>query len=178
MIQVFFNRYPDALLSGSGDILHFAPEMQVRNLLQGEGRRCFSMDIAPEKLRPLTGPRFQADAQRLPLPDAVFDAAAVLHMLEHVDDDRAAISEIARVIKSGGKALIMVPFGMHLARTMEFGRGNERMFGHVRDYSPLDFSERLHGFQVQTFTPTDLLSPEEQRRFKIPGSQIIFLCTK
>ncbi len=179
MIQVFFDRRPEAFLPSGGRVLHFAPEMSVRNLLlRRAGNVCVSTDLAPDKLLPLTGARFRADAQALPLRDGMFDAIAMLHMLEHVDDDRRALREIRRVLKPGGQALIMVPFGMHLERTIEYGRGNEVMFGHVRDYSPKDFSARLEGFSFQSVTPGDLMTEEEQFRFGIPASQIIFLCEK
>ncbi|MBI2597474.1 class I SAM-dependent methyltransferase [Candidatus Daviesbacteria bacterium] len=50
-----------------------------------------------------------ADATHLPYKDNFFDAVFCLEMLEHVDYPRNIISEIKRVLKKGGYALILVP---------------------------------------------------------------------
>lgn len=43
-----------------------------------------------------------ADAQNLPFPEGSFDAVLAHHMLYHVPDKRAALSEIKRVLRGGG----------------------------------------------------------------------------
>ncbi|WP_438444546.1 MerR family transcriptional regulator [Gorillibacterium sp. sgz5001074] len=45
----------------------------------------------------------QADVQRLPYPDASFDAVLANHMLYHAEDREAAFRELHRVLKPGGK---------------------------------------------------------------------------
>jgi SAM-dependent methyltransferase len=50
----------------------------------------------------------EADAQRLPLPDACADAAMLVSMLHHVDDKPAAIAEAKRILKPGGRLVLMV----------------------------------------------------------------------
>ena len=49
------------------------------------------------------------DALRLPFPDATFDRVICAEVLEHVPDDRAAMAEIARVLRPGGTAAVTVP---------------------------------------------------------------------
>ncbi len=179
MTHLFLTARPPAFLKDGKRVLHFAPERHLRGFLDGPGAlRCVSADLAPEKLRLVGGPAFRTDIQCLPLPDATWDGLVCIHVLEHVDDDRRAVDELRRILKPGGQALIMVPFGMHLERTAEYGRGHEIMFGHVRDYSPRDFSERLGGFHFEEIRPSALFTREEQRRYGIPDSEIIYLCTK
>jgi ubiquinone/menaquinone biosynthesis C-methylase UbiE len=48
-----------------------------------------------------------ADATRLPLPDACFDAAISTQVLEYVPDVDAALAEIRRVLRPGGRAVIV-----------------------------------------------------------------------
>lgn len=48
-------------------------------------------------------------AERLPLRDSSFHYAACLEVLEHLDDDRAGMRELFRVIRPGGYALVAVP---------------------------------------------------------------------
>jgi ubiquinone/menaquinone biosynthesis C-methylase UbiE len=50
-----------------------------------------------------------ATADRLPFSDGEFDATLALDVIEHIEDDRAALKEIARVTKKGGYFFVMVP---------------------------------------------------------------------
>jgi SAM-dependent methyltransferase len=50
----------------------------------------------------------EADAQRLPLPDAGFDAVMLVSMLHHVEDPAAALAEAQRVLRPGGHLALMV----------------------------------------------------------------------
>jgi SAM-dependent methyltransferase len=56
-------------------------------------------------------PLLQFDLRDCPLPSQSFDAAVLLNVLEHIDDDQKALSEVARVLKPGGIAHIEVPSG-------------------------------------------------------------------
>ncbi len=50
-----------------------------------------------------------AACERLPFQDASFDVVFSHEVLEHVQDDRAACREMARVLRPGGRAVIFVP---------------------------------------------------------------------
>jgi ubiquinone/menaquinone biosynthesis C-methylase UbiE len=49
-----------------------------------------------------------ADLSRLPYPDACFDAIVCGWVLEHLPDPRPGLSELARVMRSGAKLLLLV----------------------------------------------------------------------
>jgi len=51
----------------------------------------------------------RADAQRLPFRDESFDVAVSIAVLQLIPDPAAALSEIARVLKPGGRLAVMVP---------------------------------------------------------------------
>jgi 2-polyprenyl-3-methyl-5-hydroxy-6-metoxy-1,4-benzoquinol methylase len=55
-------------------------------------------------LTPLHG-----DLTRIPLDTAALDGAFCMEVLEHVEDDRAAAAELARVVKPGGVLVVTVP---------------------------------------------------------------------
>ncbi len=53
-------------------------------------------------------PVLRADAQSLPFADASFDKVLCTGVLMHVDDDRAALSELVRVLRPGGTLLCSI----------------------------------------------------------------------
>ena len=50
-----------------------------------------------------------AAAENIPYPNSRFDTILSHEVLEHVNDDRAAIHEMVRVLKPGGRLVIFVP---------------------------------------------------------------------
>jgi 2-polyprenyl-3-methyl-5-hydroxy-6-metoxy-1,4-benzoquinol methylase len=51
----------------------------------------------------------RADINQVPLPDASYDVVIAHHVLEHVDNDRQAMSELFRLLRPGGLAVLSVP---------------------------------------------------------------------
>lgn len=49
------------------------------------------------------------DGTRLPFPDDTFDLVICSEVMEHIPDDAAAASELARVLKPGGRLAVTVP---------------------------------------------------------------------
>jgi len=59
------------------------------------------------------------DIQRMPFADKTFDVVLCNHVMEHVTDDRMAMTEVFRVLRPGGWALLQVPIALALDRTIE-----------------------------------------------------------
>lgn len=53
----------------------------------------------------------------MPFAGAAFDMVIANHVLEHVGDDLKAVSEVARVLKPGGCAVLQTPYSDKLERT-------------------------------------------------------------
>jgi SAM-dependent methyltransferase len=73
-------------------------------------------DYIPDPLYRLAGrmpnlPLLRFDLVKCPLPPASVDAVVLLNVLEHIEDDAGAVEQVARVLKSGGVAVIEVPAG-------------------------------------------------------------------
>ena len=71
-------------------------------------------DFSPEALqfcvtRGAPAALARADVRRLPFADGSFDVVTAMDIIEHIDDDKAAASEIFRVLKPGGRLLVTVP---------------------------------------------------------------------
>jgi SAM-dependent methyltransferase len=172
-----------ALLLSRGDLrghrlLHFAPEPvfdQVFARLPGVDRVTADL-YAPADLR--------LDITDMDLPDGSFDLILCSHVLEHVPDDRAAISELRRVLAAGGLCLVLTPYRPHrqtyedpsitapLDRMVAFGQQD-----HVRIYGN-DLPDRLRraGFEVEDRTPPELFDPEVVERCELDPSEHLFLC--
>src|ERR1044072_4730710 len=56
----------------------------------------------------------QGAAEKLPYEDGAFDLVTALDVVEHLDDDGAVLSEMRRVLRVGGRALLFVPAFMFL----------------------------------------------------------------
>src|SRR4029450_14114602 len=64
-----------------------------------------------------------------PFEDECFDAAVLGEVLEHVEDDRQALAEVARVLRPQGVLALSVPANPKL-----YGP-SDRWAGHVRRYT-------------------------------------------
>lgn len=87
----------------------------------------------------------QAPAEALPYEDDVFDMVLLHEVLEHVDDDRAALREAWRVSKPGGRIVVFVPNRWYPFETHGvFWRGRYH-FGNIPlvNYLPNRLRDRL-----------------------------------
>ena len=71
----------------------------------------------------------EADAQKLPFPDASFDFVCAWGCLMHMPETEQAISEMQRVLKPGGKMIAMMYHSnsVHLRYCIQLGRGILRL---------------------------------------------------
>jgi SAM-dependent methyltransferase len=147
-------------------ILHLAPELKLNSFLNRENK-IITADIEPGFYQ-FDFPSVQRqDLTQLTYGDNEFDVVIANHVLEHINNDRKAMQEIFRVLKSKGRAILQVPIGKRLATTLETSQPNlsdsERsmQFGqkdHVRIYALDDYCARLRtvGFTVSLLTSDTL----------------------
>jgi SAM-dependent methyltransferase len=71
---------------------------------------------------------------RLPFPPGEFDRVAVVDMLEHVEDERAFVAELARVTRPGGRLVVNTPHlrDTPLRRVRDRVGLTDEKHGHVR----------------------------------------------
>lgn len=77
--------------------------------LQDVAATCGAMHEAGELPDGDPGGPVQGDALRLPFPDDSFDRIVASEVLEHIPDDEAAIAELVRVLRPGGRIAVTVP---------------------------------------------------------------------
>lgn len=81
----------------------------------------------------------RAGAERLPFGEDSFDGIVALDLLEHLEDDRAAVAEAFRVLRPGGVLLVTVP-----AHPWLWG-SHDLAMGHVRRYDNKSMRALLQG---------------------------------
>jgi SAM-dependent methyltransferase len=172
-----------ALLLARGDLpgsrlLHFAPEPLFDPVFERlpEINRTTADLYAPADLK--------LDITDMDLPDGSFDLILCSHVLEHVPDDRAAMSELRRVLAPGGLCLVLTPYRSEvttyedasitapLDRMVAFGQQD-----HVRIYGS-DLSDRLRGagLEVEDQTPVELFDERVVNRSELDPGEHLFLC--
>lgn len=150
--------------------LVFAAEEALAPLWDSASLRIFRIDIKATRRAD-----FVADLTQLPIGGDSIDVLWCHHVLEHIEDDRAAIRELHRTMRPAtGELVVSVP--MKGAITREYGQANRKESGHWRMYGD-DFVDRLEqsGFTVEAISPN--LSPGDFERFGLIREQY-YLCKK
>ena len=141
-----FNTWPlvSSLLPRSQRQLEIAPGLRPRMPIEGTHLVDISVP-ALATLRARGASVMLALVSSLPFASASFDLVCTLDIIEHVDDDDAALSEIARVAAPGAVLLLSAP--LHQSRWTAF----DDFVGHRRRYEPLDLITKLahHGLSVE-----------------------------
>ena len=147
-----------------GSVLHMAPEPRLRQFIM-------NFDLATYVQGDLFPPHEsiqRIDMQKIPFPDETFDMVICNHILEHVDDAVAAMREMHRVLKPGGRTICQTPFASRLTNTLEDPRLQsqaDRLFfygqeDHVRLFgSDIEQWFRTAGF-VGRLVPHEEILPE------------------
>ena len=141
-----FNTWPlvQSLLPQGGRQLEVAPGLRPRLPLEGT----HFADISEPALAKLKGRGASVTLSQvtaLPFVSQSFDLVCALDIVEHVEDDEAALSELSRVAREGAALLISVP--LHASRWTSF----DDFVGHRRRYEPDDLRSKLarHRLAVQ-----------------------------
>jgi SAM-dependent methyltransferase len=108
-----------------------------------------------------------AAGEFVPLPASTFDLILSHEVIEHVQDDRAAICEMIRVLKPGGRIVLFCPnrgypfetHGIYWRGRYKFGniplvnylprRSRDKLAPHVRVYSSRDLEKLFDGLPVR-----------------------------
>jgi SAM-dependent methyltransferase len=115
----------------------------------------------------------RADARHLPLSDSSLRLVVAFDILEHIEEDDQAVTEIHRVLRPDGTFLVAVPADPRL------WSAHDEAVDHVRRYTRETLSSVLHrgGFDIAAMTSWNvLLRPVVAiRRRKAAGSDLVDL---
>ncbi|MCP4288880.1 MAG: class I SAM-dependent methyltransferase [Gammaproteobacteria bacterium] len=130
-------------------ILHIAPEKFFLKMFREQFKEYVGANLQANR-----GVDMQADLRALPFADGQFDVVYASHVLEHIKDDSQVLSEVKRVLRAGGLAVLPVP--MVADQTVEYPEPNPYEFEHVRAPGP-DYYERYRNYfsNLETFSSID-----------------------
>lgn len=103
--RLFFEYIKNNDLLNNKDILHIAPDKSLTQFIRKKSKKYYCLDQAPSK--PYISKDNLEDLNIF--KDNAFDIVICFHVLEHMIEDIQAISEIKRVLKPKGLALLSVP---------------------------------------------------------------------
>ena len=145
-------------------------DLRGRTLVVGAGLEDYSA-LIPSTHELITTDIFRspqtntvADAHNLPFNDNSFDSYVAIEVLEHLQSPIKAATEIHRVLKPGGVAILSVPFLFRVhGDPNDFQRltrsGLQVLFEDFTDAEIAEFGNRLHVISDLITTASKLLIP-------------------
>jgi SAM-dependent methyltransferase len=160
-------------------VLHIAPEACfIKRFEKIHGERYITADIESPWAK------VKMDIHEIPFKAGTFDVVLCNHVLEHVRDDIKAMTEICRVLKPGGFAVLQVPFFSPVpdatfedAAVTDKGM-REKLFGqddHVRKYGR-DYTQRIQraGLQPLEDDFVNQIDESDRKKFGLVKGEIIY----
>ena len=162
-------------------VLHVAPEFpflkRFDKLISEKNGEYITADLES----PIA--KIKMDVQDIPFENNYFDIVICNHVLEHVDDDKKALKEIFRVLKKGGKGILLCPVDLTREKTYEdksitspeLRKEHFGQYDHQRVYGR-DYATRLTeaGFCVEEVNYKNTLASEQYTKMAF-SDEILYI---
>ena len=182
LMWLFLKEQTNFFSANKLNVLHIAPE------------QCFLKKFKKQKnLNYLTGDiespiaDIHFDLHEIPLENDRFDVVFCNHVMEHVKDPIQCMTELYRVMKKGGWAIMQVPQDHQREETYEDAsivspKDREKHFwqkDHLRLFGK-DYPKWLEkaGFEVVPFPVTELYNEQKIEKYRLQKSEILYLANK
>lgn len=117
---------------GTGETLAFLGELGFH----GMGIDFSPYPVEQARRKVATFPKITVEQRDLlEIGDISYTFVLCVDVIEHIKDDVKALQEIGRILKPGGKAVILVPTGKYMK--------DDVWFGHYRRYSQADIQQKI-----------------------------------
>lgn len=181
LIWLFLEAKTDLWDGAEKSLLHIAPEVCLEPSLRNRLKEGY---ITADLHNPAA--LVEMDITDINYENGSFDVIFCSHVLEHVENDKKALTEFLRVLKPTGWAMLLVPITATETyedstitapqqRLQEFGQTDHvRRCGH-------DYIDRIReaGFEVRSFKAPDLLPEADLERYGLASkADEVFYCTK
>jgi|GEM_PF-3197056 len=119
---------------------YFVRELK-KNGIDAVGVDSVKMLVNYAKKKDPSGEYYHCFAEELPFPDSTFQTAICSHLLEHVFKPEDVLKEVRRILKPGGKIIVVVPFNLDIEPT------------HLREYKNKEAIEKEVGrfFKIENY---------------------------
>ncbi len=157
--------------------------------LRSRGLAAVGLEINPEliaaaRARHSTLPLVRGTGTALPFPDASFDLVVSFDVFEHIADSDRHLTEVARVLRSGGSYLLQTPnkWTNTVFETIRWKSFTRWRADHCALHSRDELARRLarHGFAV-TFANVKVVTPffreKVRRHLGWPGLWLLALAS-
>ncbi|MAO32561.1 MAG: SAM-dependent methyltransferase [Crocinitomicaceae bacterium] len=182
LMWLFLQSKTNFFTSDKLDLLHIAPEQCFLPLFKKQKNLNY---LTGDLESPIADIHF--DLHDIPLEENRFDVVFCNHVMEHVQDPIQCMSELYRVMKPNGWAIMQVPQDHERENTYEdasitspeerekhfWQKDHLRLFG--KDYP--NWLEKA-GFEVEQFPVTDLFNSDEIDQYCLQKSEILYLAKK
>jgi ubiquinone/menaquinone biosynthesis C-methylase UbiE len=163
-------------------VLHMAPEQCFIDRFKAQKNLNY---LTADLVSPIADLHF--DLHQIPLENNRFDVVFCNHVMEHVQDPIQCMSELFRVLKPGGWAIMQVPQDFSRDTTYEdpsivteadrelhyWQKDHVRLFG--KDYP--SYLEKV-GFEMSIFDFHSHYSSEEIERFRLMKNEVLYIFKK
>lgn len=163
-------------------VLHIAPEQCFLKLFRKQQNLDY---LTADLFSPLAD--VKADICNLPFEDNSFDVVFCNHVLEHIVDDKKAMSELYRVLRPKGIGIFQIPQDLERETTYEdfsITKPDERaqhfgQYDHVRVYGKDYFNKlRAVGFTVNEINYSATIESDLVTKFCLVPNEILPVCLK
>jgi SAM-dependent methyltransferase len=166
-------------------IIHIAPESNLRKKIEDQSPNYYVLgDLNPDEDNKI----IKIDITDIQFNDNTFDFFICNHVLEHVHEIHKALSEIFRVLKTNGLAVLQTPYSKLLNRNFEEENINTdklRIFfygqeDHVRLFSEKQFLAEIEkaGFILQIQRHNDFFDDTTSKYFGVNINEDLILVKK
>ena len=182
LLWLYLNRETNFFTAENLKVLHIAPEQCFLPLFKKQKNLEYT---TADLVSPIADLHF--DLHDIPLDDNQYDVVFCNHVMEHVDDPMRCMSELNRVMKPGGWAIMQVPQDMNREETFEdksitspserekhyWQKDHVRLFG--RDYP--NYLEKA-GFKMSEFDLNQAFDATEIEKFRLMQKEILYIAHK
>ena len=182
LMWLYLNRKTNFFTASKLKVLHIAPEQCFLPYFKKQKNLDYT---TADLVSPIADLHF--DLHDIPLEDNQYDVVFCNHVMEHVDDPIRCMSELNRVMKPGGWAIMQVPQDMNRSETYEdksitspeerekhfWQKDHVRLFG--KDYP--DYLKKS-GFKVDEFDLNTEFDATEVSRYRLMQKEILYIARK
>ncbi|MBQ7856118.1 MAG: methyltransferase domain-containing protein [Alistipes sp.] len=165
-------------------LLHIAPEVTLMRRLRHHYKGVPERYITADLESPLADMHF--DVQSIPMEAESVDVVICNHLLEHVESDRRALSELHRILRPGGWGVLLSPIDYEREHTFEDDSVTDaeeraKIFGqydHRRIYGR-DYTQRLSetGFIAEEIDYAAQFTEQEREQYSL-GNDRLYIVRK